>query len=976
MLTFQQIIQKLNNFWSKQGCVIGQPYGLEVGAGTANPNTFFRVLGPEPFSVAYVEPSRRPQDGRYGENPNRFQHYFQYQIILKPAPIFNQELYIESLMEIGIDPTKHDLRFVEDNWESIPLGAWGLGWEVWLDGMEITQYTYFQQMAGISMEVPPLEITFGLERIAMYIQGVDDYRELMWNKNVKYADLFQRHEFWQSKHNYESSNIASLNKLYSLYEQAVEEQLEAYNYWAAYDSLLKVSHTFNLLDARGAISLSDRIYKFKQMQKFSKAIGGMYLKERKDMKFPLFSLKQAINYIPPAVKTKKSKVKSKNLYVLELNFEEIPAEYLSKWSSVCSDEWLNTKLEEVNYTYKKAKIYFSPRRVVVEINSPAKYAEDKQVIWGPPVNIAYVDDKPSEVLKRFLKKNGATLKDVQREQKNGKGFVKIIVIQRTQLREIIQQIVDELIKLAPQQKFMRWDNNEKHVFIRPLRSIISYHNKEKININCFDIVAGNVTYGPRYYQPTIATINSAQSYLSFIEELGIKLDEQERQTAITKEMGRQNNYQYSDHMIEENVFLTELPILKYIPLDKRFKKLPYELVEKVLEKHQRYIIRQNKNTKEIEYGVVVNGPKATSLILDGNKKVANARLDDGLFYYNLDKDIKLESLRPKLSEVGFHPKAGTYLDKTLRIQQLLKNLYKSILKKSVTKELLSATKLIKNDKATNLGAEFPDLEGYIGQFLAREQGVSKKVSDMLFEHYLPRSINDNRPSSKETIYLSLVDKLDSLVALSAVEGFPEGNDPYEIRKYARNLLELIVLEGLDLDLGDLVEFAYSLVGKASMSVKLFSFLNKRFYRRITKVLARPELNNYLRGVAYSEGTNYYNKAQFARELVDVLADKETADTLFDAIKRVHNILKSAASEVTRLPEKVAFADTSEKAIYKFIQSKKRSLLNAKDLQKLAGLLDVLFESVMIMDKDEAVRNKRFGLLNMVNEAVKKVYKYE
>ncbi|MFZ6021887.1 MAG: glycine--tRNA ligase subunit alpha, partial [Patescibacteria group bacterium] len=297
-MSFQELITALNTFWAKQGCLIGQPYGVEVGAGTGNPHTFFRVLGPEPYNVAYVEPSRRPTDGRYGKSPNRFQHYYQYQVILKPAPKFNQELFIESLIALGLDPRKHDIRFVEDNWESTPLGAWGLGWEIWCDGMEIAQYTYFQQMAGTPLEVPTLEITYGLERLAMYLQDVDHYKDLKWNDTTTYADIFERHEFWQATHNFETSTPDSLKALYAIYENEVQKQLEQKNFWAAYDYQLKVSHLFNLLDARGMVSVSDRMAKFGQMSKSAKAISTMYLEERAVLGYPLMNRVQPITYKP------------------------------------------------------------------------------------------------------------------------------------------------------------------------------------------------------------------------------------------------------------------------------------------------------------------------------------------------------------------------------------------------------------------------------------------------------------------------------------------------------------------------------------------------------------------------------------------------------------------------------------------------------------------------------------------------------
>jgi len=254
----QDLITELNDFWERHGCIIDQPYDVEVGAGTFHPSTFFRVLGGEPWRVAFVQPCRRPTDGRYGENPYRMQRYFQYQVIVKPSPKESQQLFIDSLVHLGIDPKKHELRFVEDNWESPTLGAWGVGWEVWLDGMEITQFTYFQQMAGFELSSVPLEITYGLERIAMFLQNVENLFEVRWNEHVTYGEVFKENEYQFSVYNFETANTEMLFGLFNEYYSECERLLERELYLPAYDFVMKCSHTFNVLDARNAISQVQR----------------------------------------------------------------------------------------------------------------------------------------------------------------------------------------------------------------------------------------------------------------------------------------------------------------------------------------------------------------------------------------------------------------------------------------------------------------------------------------------------------------------------------------------------------------------------------------------------------------------------------------------------------------------------------------------------------------------------------------------
>jgi len=290
-VSFQELIFTLERYWSRQGCVILQPYDMEVGAGTFHPGTFLRAIGPEPWNAAYVQPSRRPTDGRYGENPNRLQHYYQFQVVMKPSPKAIQALYLDSLRELGIDPLVHDIRFVEDNWESPTLGAWGLGWEVWLNGMEVTQFTYFQQVGGLECRPVTGEITYGLERIAMYLQGVESVYELLWTQSatgpVSYGDVFLQNEREQSAYNFEQADIASLFAFFDGCEQQSQALVDAGLPLPAYEQVLKASHTFNLLDARGAISVTERQRFILRVRALARAVAEAYYKSREALGFPM-----------------------------------------------------------------------------------------------------------------------------------------------------------------------------------------------------------------------------------------------------------------------------------------------------------------------------------------------------------------------------------------------------------------------------------------------------------------------------------------------------------------------------------------------------------------------------------------------------------------------------------------------------------------------------------------------------------------
>ena len=301
MLTFQQIIFKLQNFWAAQGCVVLQPFDMEVGAGPSHPATCLRALGPEPWFAAYVQPSRRPKDGRYGNNPNRLQHYYQFQVALKPAPANIQELYLDSLKELGISPLEHDIRFVEDDWENPTLGAWGLGWEVWLNGMEVTQFTYFQQVGGIDCAPVLGEITYGIERLAMYLQGVENVYDLVWahtpdGQTVTYGDVYHQNEVEQSTYNFEYANVDLLLQNFNNFEAEARRLLEIENaslILPAYEQVLKAGHTFNMLDARGAISVTERATYIGRIRNLSRIVAQKFVESREALGYPLIKNKTA-----------------------------------------------------------------------------------------------------------------------------------------------------------------------------------------------------------------------------------------------------------------------------------------------------------------------------------------------------------------------------------------------------------------------------------------------------------------------------------------------------------------------------------------------------------------------------------------------------------------------------------------------------------------------------------------------------------
>lgn len=965
-MNFQDIIQSLNVFWGKQGCIIGQPYGVEVGAGTGNPHTFFRVLGPEPYNVAYVEPSRRPTDGRYGQSPNRFQHYYQYQVILKPAPNFNQELFIESLIAIGIDPTKHDIRFVEDNWESTPLGAWGLGWEVWCDGMEVAQYTYFQQMAGTPLEVPALEITYGLERIAMYIQDVDTYKELKWNNTTTYADIFERHEFWQATHNFETSTPESLTTLYGIYEKEVQSQLNQKNYWSAYDYLLKLSHAFNLLDARNMISVSERVAKFGQMRKFTEQISALYLKERSDLGYPLKGKVATLTYKPPVLNlngTTHAKYQN-NIAIVELGFEEIPSEYLIEWSRVATHTCFRQQLKTFGITFRKAYVHFSPRRIVMKIVQPSKKGRVVEEIKGPAVSVCFTPEgTPTPVLEGFMKKYGITSSEVSRKSVNEKEIVYAEKVVSRNLEEVLQTIGQALLDLAPKTKWMSWEQGIAP-FIRPLRWIVAYHNDKKLPITLMNITSGHVSPLPRYEKPAVVKILSAQQYLQFLRAYGVLVSAKKRATRIERTIKKAGDIKMGRFasMIEKNQYLTENPHTKAEKLQARYAELPRELITLILEKNQMYPMTIN-DKNEIFYHIVANQYRVHKRIEHGNQKVANARLEDGLFYYNQDAGKSLATFGEELHKVGFHPKAGSYVEKKKRIAKLVS----IIADGQISSALKIALELIKNDKATALGREFPTLEGIIGSAYAKREGINAESAELLASHYLPYEPDGSIPTTVDGVTLSLADKIDSLVTLAHVEKLPEGShDPFEIRKTVYRIITLLIKSNFSIDV-------YELIKKTSLDTEskvseLIKYLNVRF----EQVLLDEGVQQWIaHNVALGTSGNIAKKYEYAKKLTAIANNDKSKSIVMETFKRVTNILDKNSNESLSDGE-IELRAPADIALAQFIVGHKTAFM-PQDILDIAVLLQTFFDTVMVMDPDIAVRSARIGMLKTIRQNIREYF---
>ncbi|KAG9144168.1 hypothetical protein Leryth_021484 [Lithospermum erythrorhizon] len=498
--TFQQAIQRLQEYWASVGCAVMQCSNTEVGAGTMNPLTFLRVLGPEPWNIAYVEPSIRPDDSRYGENPNRLQRHTQFQVILKPDPGNSQDLFIGSLSALGIDVNEHDIRFVEDNWESPVLGAWGLGWEVWMDGMEITQFTYFQQAGSMQLMPISVEITYGLERIIMSLQGVDHFKKIQYADGITYGELFLENEKEMSAYYMEHARVDHLQKHFDLFEAEARSLLDLGLAIPAYDQLLKTSHAFNILDSRGFVGVTERARYFGRMRSVARQCAQLWLKTRESLGHPLGVSSQNCHPMLPkeALEAAIRKVASDpRVFVLEIGTEELPPNDVVSACSQLKDSVV-LLLEKQRLGYGEVQTYGTPRRLVVHVqNLGAKQTENEVEARGPPVSKAFDQDgNPTKAAEGFCRRNSVALDSLYKrtEGKTEYVYARVTEPARYALEVLSEELPGVLAKLSFP-KSMRW--NSEVMFSRPIRWILALHGDIVVPFIFGGIQSGNITHGLR-----------------------------------------------------------------------------------------------------------------------------------------------------------------------------------------------------------------------------------------------------------------------------------------------------------------------------------------------------------------------------------------------------------------------------------------------------------------------------------------------
>lgn len=974
-LSFQSIILTLEKFWAEQGCVIWQPHHTEVGAGTMNPGTVLRVLGPEPWNVAYVEPSIRPDDGRYGENPNRLQQHYQYQVILKPDPGNPQELYLRSLAALGINPREHDIRFVEDNWESPALGAWGLGWEVWLDGQEITQFTYFQQSGGAALDPVAVELTYGLERIAIALQNVTSFRDIQWAPGVKYGAVNLQNEYEQSKYYFEVADVGRLRELYAHYNAEAEAALAAGLVLPAHDYVLKMSHTFNVLDARGAIGVTERQAAFGKMRGLARRTSEAYLEQRRQLEYPLLRPEAGGPTAEPAP-SPASGHQSPGLtepatLLLEIGTEELPAADVE--SALAQLRELAPKLlAEARLAHGPVAVYATPRRLAVLVEGVAPGQVDRElVVKGPPAARAFdATGLPTPAAEGFARKYNLSPAALERRQMDGGEYVAAVVHERGQpALTVLQDLLPRLITGLKFEKTMRWRAGDPTAFSRPVRWVVALLGEAVVPFTYAGLTAGRTSRGLRPLGSPPILIGAADAYRGAMAKAKIEVDPEARRALILKQARKLakgvGGVIADEGVLAEVTHLVERPTALLGAFAEESLALPREALVAVMKKHQRYFPVQDKHGALLPYFIAVRNGDAQhlDLVREGNEHVIRARFADANFFVREDRKHTLADFRPRLSTLTFQAKLGSMLDKTERLEKLTAQLAPWLgLSEAETRIALRAAHLSKADLATQMVVEMTSLQGVMGYEYALASGEPREVALAIREHY-------GLPETAPGRALALADRLDSLAGLFAAGLAPSGSaDPFGLRRAALSTNQILFENHIDLDLRAALQAALALLPETvhpianSLLADLQAFLAGRLRGQFLEQGYRYDV---VEAVLAEQAHHPARALAAVRTLAGWVARPDWA-AILPAYARCVRITRDQREAFTIQPDRLT--EPAETALAAATADLRPAASVEAALTQVVPLIPAItrfFEEVLVMADDPQVRANRLGLLQRI-----------
>ncbi|TDD77791.1 glycine--tRNA ligase, partial [Actinomadura darangshiensis] len=797
----QDALIRLTDYWAGRGCLVAQPMNTEVGAGTLNPSTALRVLGPEPWRVAYAEPSVRPDDSRYGDNPNRLQTHTQFQVILKPEPGDAQDLYLGSLAALGIDLRAHDVRFVEDDWASPALGAWGLGWEVWLDGLEITQFTYFQQSGGLTLDPVSVEITYGMERIVMALQGVSHFKDIAYAPGISYGEAFGQAEYEMSRYYLDDADIATNRELFEAYAAEARRMLDARLPVPAHSYVLKCSHAFNVLDARGAIGTTERARAFARMRGLAHEVAALWVERRAELGHPLGD---ATTRTADAGRPVLPDLRTAGAFALEIGVEELPPGEVARTAEHVAGR-LRDELEEAGLYTDASSLdtCATPRRIIVVARDlEPREPDTEQVVKGPRLAAAYDDSgQPRRALLGFARGQGIEVADVQRVTVSGgeyAGFVRKVVGRPA--AEVLAAQLPDIVAGLRAGKNMRW-NAPGLSFARPIRWLLALLDGEEIPFTVAGMTAGRSTRVHRTAASPLVEVPDAPSLVPVLREHGIEPVPSRRRArvvedagALARRRGGTIDFAGEDGLVEEIVDLVEEPVSILGSFDEKYLDLPEEILTTVMRKHQRYLpVRASTGRLLPHFVTVANGECDHDAVRAGNEAVLRARYEDASFFYRQDLGSTPEQIKEGLGRLTFTERLGSMADRSSRIAAIAADLAGRLdLGGEERAALLRAAGLAKFDLASSMVIELSSLAGTMAREYARRAGEDGAVAQALYEMELPRSAGGALPGSATGAVLAVADRLDLLAGLFAVGSAPTGSsDPFGLRRAALALTAIL-----------------------------------------------------------------------------------------------------------------------------------------------------------------------------------------
>lgn len=959
----------------------------EVGAGTMNPLTFLRVLGPEPWNVAYVEPSIRPDDSRYGENPNRLQRHTQFQVILKPDPGNSQDLFVRSLSALGINVHDHDIRFVEDNWESPVLGAWGLGWEIWMDGMEITQFTYFQQAGGLQLTPVSVEITYGLERILMLLQGVDHFKKIQYADGITYGELFLENEKEMSAYYLKHASVDNIFKHFDLFEAEARCLLDSGLAIPAYDQLLKTSHAFNILDSRGFVGVTERARYFGRMRSLARQCAQLWLKTRESLGYPLGVASQSNHLVFPkeVLEEAAGKVSTEpRLFVLEIGTEELPPNEVVNACKQLKD-LIEQLLGKQRLSHGEVLTFGTPRRLVVHVhNLSAKQVANEIEVRGPPASKAFdKEGNPTKAAEGFCRRNGVSLGSLFRRVEGKTEYVYVRAVEPSRLAlEVLSEELPGTIGKILFPKAMRW--NSEVMFSRPIRWILALHGDVAVPFVYAGVLSGNLSHGLRNTPSATVKVASAESYTDVMQHAGIAISmEQRKQTildhsnALAKSVGGIIILQ--NDLLDEVVNLVEKPVPVLGKFNESFLELPKDLLIMVMQKHQKYFAITDQGGKLLPYFVsVANGAINEMVVRKGNEAVLRARYEDAKFFYEVDTSKRFSDFRSQLNGILFHEKLGTMLDKMTRVQHLVTEVGLSLGISGDTLQVLkSAASLAMTDLSTAVVTEFTSLSGIMARHYALRDGYSEQIAEALFEITLPRFSGDMLPKTDAGTVLAITDRLESLVGLFAAGCQPSSsNDPFGLRRISYGLVQLLIETNRDLDLRHGLELAAA-VQPINVAADTIDNVHQFVTRRLEQLLMDQGISPEVVRSVLAERANQICLATKSAYKMEALSRGELLSKIVEAYSRPTRIVRGKDINDDLEVDEGAFETKEERALWSTFTSLKTKIrpdMEVDDFVEassdLLQPLEDFFNHVFVMVEDERIRKNRLALLKKISDLPK------